>query len=52
MHDACLWTALAFYALGILLIVPSVYAVGRRSHPLSLGALGLGLGGTRRRAGG
>jgi hypothetical protein len=24
MHDACLWMALAFYALGILLIVPSV----------------------------
>lgn len=43
MHVALLWAALAFYSLGILLILPTV--VRRRSSlsPASLGALGLGL---------
>ena len=43
MHDACLWTALAFYALGILLIVPSVVRRRPSLSPVSLGALGIGL---------
>jgi cytochrome c-type biogenesis protein CcsB len=43
MHDACLWTALVFYALGILLIVPSVYRRRPSLSPASLGALGFGL---------
>lgn len=43
MHDACLWTALAFYALGILLIVPSVMKRRPSLTPASLGALGIGL---------
>ena len=43
MHDACLWMALAFYALGILLIVPSVVRRRPSLSPASLGALGIGL---------
>ena len=43
MHDACLWTALALYGLGILLIVPSVKRRRPSLAPASLGALGLGL---------
>ena len=43
MHDACLWIALAFYALGILLIVPSVMRRRPSLSPASLGALGVGL---------
>jgi cytochrome c-type biogenesis protein CcsB len=43
MHDACLWTALVFYGLGILLIVPSVKRRRPSLTPASLGALGLGL---------
>lgn len=43
MHDACLWMALAFYALGISLIVPSVVRRRPSLSPASLGALGIGL---------
>ncbi|MBZ5670122.1 MAG: cytochrome c biogenesis protein CcsA [Acidobacteriia bacterium] len=43
MHDACVWTALVFYGLGILLIVPSVKRRRPSLTPASLGALGLGL---------
>jgi cytochrome c-type biogenesis protein CcsB len=43
MHDACLWTALALYGLGILSIVPSVKRRRPSLSPASLGALGLGL---------
>jgi cytochrome c-type biogenesis protein CcsB len=43
MHDALLWTALVFYGLGILLIVPSVKRRRPSLSPASLGALGLGL---------
>jgi cytochrome c-type biogenesis protein CcsB len=43
MHDTFLWTALAFYGLGILLIVPSVKRRRPSLSPASLGALGLGL---------
>ena len=43
MHDAWLWMALAFYALGILLIVPSVVRRRPALSPASLGALGVGL---------
>lgn len=43
MHTALLWCAVAFYGLGIALVLPSVRR--RRPHlsPWSLGALGLGL---------
>lgn len=43
MHDVWLWAALTFYALGILLIVPSVARRRPSLSPASLGALGLGL---------
>ena len=43
MHDACLWTALAFYALGIILIIPSLVRRRPSLSPASLGALGVGL---------
>ncbi|MGD1155584.1 MAG: cytochrome c biogenesis protein CcsA [Terriglobia bacterium] len=43
MHDACLWTALALYGLGILSIIPSVKRRRPSLSPASLGALGLGL---------
>ena len=43
MHDICLWTALASYGLGILLIIPSVKRRRPSLSPASLGALGLGL---------
>jgi len=43
MHDAFLWTALVFYGLGILLIVPSVKRRRPSLSPASLGALGVGL---------
>ena len=43
MHDVCLWIALVFYGLGILLIVPSVYRRRPSLSLASLGALGLGL---------
>ena len=43
MHDACVWMALSFYALGILLIVPSVVRRRPALSPASLGALGIGL---------
>ena len=43
MHTALLWSAVASYGLGIVLVLPSVRR--RRPHlsPWSLGALGLGL---------
>ncbi len=43
MHDICVWTALALYGLGILLIIPSVKRRRPSLSPASLGALGLGL---------
>jgi cytochrome c-type biogenesis protein CcsB len=43
MHDVGLWTALVFYGLGILLIVPSVKRRRPSLSPASLGALGIGL---------
>src|ERR1035438_2706900 len=43
MYDACLWAALTLYALGVLLIVPSVYRRRPSLSPATLGALGLGL---------
>ncbi len=43
MHDAFVWTALSLYALGILLIVPSVVRRRPSLSPASLGALGAGL---------
>lgn len=43
MHDAFLWTALAFYGLGIALLIPLVIRRRPSLSPASLGALGLGL---------
>lgn len=43
MHDALLWVALAFYGLGLILIIPSVKRRRPSLSPASLGALGLGL---------
>jgi cytochrome c-type biogenesis protein CcsB len=43
MHDALLWIALAFYALGILLTIPSVSRRRPSLSPATLGALGIGL---------
>jgi cytochrome c-type biogenesis protein CcsB len=43
MYDALLWVALAFYALGTLLLFPSVIRRRPSLSPASLGALGLGL---------
>jgi cytochrome c-type biogenesis protein CcsB len=43
MHDICVWIALAFYGLGVLLIVPSVKRRRPALSPASLAALGLGL---------
>lgn len=43
MNDTCLWLALSFYAVGILLIVPSVVRRRPSLSPASLGALGIGL---------
>ena len=43
MHTALLWCAVAFYGLGILLVLPSVRRRRPRLSPWSLGALGLGL---------
>lgn len=43
MHTALLWCAVAFYGVGILLILPSVRRRRPRLSPASLGALGLGL---------
>ena len=43
MHDAFLWSALAFYGLGIVLILPSVIHRRPSLSPAALGALGLGL---------
>jgi cytochrome c-type biogenesis protein CcsB len=43
MPSAFLWFALALYALGIFLIVPSVIRRRPSLSPASLGALGLGL---------
>jgi cytochrome c-type biogenesis protein CcsB len=43
MHDIAVWTALAFYGLGILLTVPSVKRRRPSLSPAALGALALGL---------
>jgi cytochrome c-type biogenesis protein CcsB len=43
MYDALLWLALAFYGLGILLLVPSVIRRRPSLSPAALSALGLGL---------
>jgi ABC-type uncharacterized transport system permease subunit len=43
MHTALLWSAVAFYGLGFVLILPSVRRRRPRLSPWSLGALGLGL---------
>jgi cytochrome c-type biogenesis protein CcsB len=43
MHDACVWMALASYALGLSLIVPSVVRRRPSLSPASLVALGIGL---------
>ncbi len=43
MYDDLLWVALAFYGLGIILLIPSVKRRRPSLSPASLGALGLGL---------
>lgn len=43
MHSALLWIALAFYALGIVLTIPSVIRRRATLSPGTLAALGLGL---------
>jgi len=43
MHDIFLWTALGFYGLGIILLIPQVIHRRPSLSPASLGALGLGL---------
>jgi cytochrome c-type biogenesis protein CcsB len=43
MHTALLWCAVAFYGLGIVLVLPSVRQRRPRLSSGSLGALGLGL---------
>jgi len=43
MHDPLLWTALALYGLGIILLLPPVIRRRPSLPPASLGALGLGL---------
>jgi len=43
MHDVLLWTALAFYGVGLVLLIPVVVRRRPSLSPASLGALGFGL---------
>jgi len=43
MHDVLLWVALAFYGVGLVLLIPVVVRRRPALSPASLGALGFGL---------